>query len=219
MKDRQEVRRAFVTLLYGMSINEQSLLLMISNQEKSKKASRYEGRIEVSAEDYFNITEEAAPYATLSITIRRLSERVLNVGGGVDYNLISLIQEVGTHHREGKVFISFNPILVPYLSEIETTFNYDIYLAKKIKGSIANRFYAFISKYLGAGFVSFSLKELQEKMSGLNELEYFSDYSVRSATVAINDAHINIKIKYTMEDDPSEEVNPIFTFNVVKRYD
>lgn len=219
MKKQQRMKQAFVALLYDMSLGEQCLLLIISKQTKSGSVRDTEGKIGICEEDYLAFTKEFAPYATLNIAVRTLTARLLNAGNNVNWNLIPLVQEVSTCHREAKVFISFNPMLIPYLLEIEKTLNYDIHAAKKIRGSLANRFYALMSQYLNAGNVSFSLKELQEKIGVLSEVEYFSNYSIQSSIKNINDALTNIKIKYKMENNPSEEVNPIFTFSVVKRYD
>lgn len=219
MNKQQRIKHGFVSLLYSMSASEQYLLLMISNQTKARNVLRFEGKIEVDVGEYQESINGLAEQPLLSDVVRGLLSKTVDLTDNQDWNLVPIFQEVGSCNNRNKIFIAFNQSLIPYLSEIEVTLNYDLKDAERVSGAEPNRFYSFISQYLDKGEVTFSLKELQKEFCGLHGLAYFTKYSAEAAVATINYARASIKVDLKTEDNPTEDNNPLFTFSVVKRYE
>lgn len=219
MNKQQRVKHGFVSLLYSMSACEQHLLLMISNQTKIRNVLRFEGKIEVGIASYKDCIKGLSEQSSLSEVARGLLNKTVDLSDDNEWNLLPLVQEVGSCHNRNKIFISFNQNLIGCLSDIESILSYDLKDAQRVTGASANQFYKFIAKYLNQGDVVFSLKELQEQFCGLHGLSYFTKHSVAANVTVINNARTSINIGYKMEDNPNEDNNPLFTFSVVKNYD
>lgn len=219
MNKQQRIKHGFVSLLYSLTVNEQYLLLMISNQTKVRNVLRFEGKIEVDVGEYQESINGLEQQPLLSDVVRGLLSKTVDLTDNQDWNLVSIFQEVGSCSSKNKIFIIFNQGLIPYLSEIEATLDYDLRGAERVSGSESNRFYSFISQYLDRSEVTFSLEELQKQFSGLHGLACFTRFSAGRAVENINNAKAGIKVELKIEDNPTEDNNPLFTFSVVKRYD
>lgn len=219
MKQHKKTREAFITLLYSLSPNEKTLLCLISDKAKERKVLRFEGKIEVTAEDYARFYREGATYAALSLAAGMLLDRKINLSSNDDWQYQPLVQEAGSCQKQSKVFISFNPAIIPYLPEIECTLNYDLEDSKSIQGAEPNRLYKILAAYLNKGVFKHPLKEF---IANHYEDACTKDHgaiTIENSIAVINSSNTRIKVDYKLEDNPSEEDNPLFIFSVVKRYD
>ncbi|MCI5196178.1 MAG: RepB family plasmid replication initiator protein, partial [Candidatus Electrothrix sp. AW5] len=162
---------------YSLTLGEQRLILAMVSMIQPDDADFFDYAISMkNLSELLNIDLKSSYREANKIT-ERLLERVLHIqrpnGALLKIHWVSSVL-----HEDGRVVLSFDPKLKPYLLLIKREFTkYNLSIAAQFQSIYSIRIYQLLKQYKGIGYREFKLDELKDIL-GLKKTQYtvFKDF-------------------------------------------
>ncbi|CCE53505.1 putative replication protein (plasmid) [Halobacteriovorax marinus SJ] len=189
---------AVIQASYKLNLNEQRILLSCISQNDSRESLKENQELSLSAQDYSKLfgLELKHAYQEIRDASDNLFERHLWLtaknGDPIKTRWISSVR-----YRDGGITLTFAKDLIPYLTELSSTFtSYRLENITKLTSIYAIRLYEMLIQWRKIGKVEFSLDDFRETL-GIEKKEYprMFDFKKHVLNIAIHQINENTDIK------------------------
>ena len=162
---------------YSLTLGEQRLILAMVSMIHPNDADFFDYEISMkNLAELLNIDVKSSYREANKIT-ERLMERILHIqkpGGG----LLKIHWVSSVLHEDGRIVLSFDPKLKPYLLRLKSEFTkYNIVIAAHFQSIYSIRIYQLLKQYKNIGYREFRVDELKDIL-GIKTSQYpvFKDF-------------------------------------------
>ncbi len=165
---------------YSLTLGEQRLILAMVSMIHPDDADFFDYEISMKNLSELLSIDLKSSYREADKITERLMERILHIkkanGGLLKIHWVSSVL-----HEDGRIVLSFDPKLKPYLSRLKKEFTkYNLSIAAHFHSIYSIRIYQLLKQYKGIGYREFRIDELKEIL-GLKKTQYsvFKDFDRR----------------------------------------
>lgn len=211
---------------YRLTLNEQRLVLACIAKIKRGERIDANSRFEIPGSEFaelFNLTQRRA-YADLRDAAKRLYDRSVIINNpepndpDIEVTETRWVSAVSYRKGKGGVILSFAPLMIPYISQLESEFTrYTIESIAKMKSIHSIRIYEMLVQWESVGFFKVDLIDLKERLGIPDSYPAIKDF--KRFVLSPAEKEINESSDITVKIDQYKEGRSIkgFIFYVVSK--